>query len=83
MCESRHEDDGGMDEEGLEDASVPGGDDAKQQPGEEDGGQSCCHHLPFLSSRQEVSAVVAKWRNQRKSFPKKREKAGSKDEQEP
>ena len=83
MCEGGHEDDGGVGEEGLEDAAVPAGEDANQQSGQEDGGQCCCYHLPFLSRRQKVAAIIAKWRSQGKSFPKKREKAGDKDEQEP
>ena len=36
MCECGHEDDGGMNDEGLENAAVPGGDNAKQKSGEED-----------------------------------------------
>ena len=43
MREDGHEDDGGVGEEGLEDAAVPAGGEAKQQAREEDGEQCCCH----------------------------------------
>ena len=42
MREDGHEDDGGVGEEGLEDAAVPAGGEAKQQAGEEHCGQDCC-----------------------------------------
>ena len=45
MGEGGHEEDGGVGEEGLEDAAVPAGGEAKQQAREEDGGQCCCDHL--------------------------------------
>ena len=43
MGEGGHEDDGGVGEDGLEDAAVPAGGEAKQQAREEDGEQCCCH----------------------------------------
>ena len=56
MGEGRHEDDGGVGQEGLEDARVPAGDDAKDQSGEEDGGKCCCYHGKFLLRWNEWSS---------------------------
>ena len=79
MGEDGHEDDGGVGEDGLEDATVPAGDETKQQAGEEHGGQYYCYLLHFVF----ISKWSVKWRGERKPFPEKREKAGDKDEQEP
>ena len=76
MGEGRHEDDGGVGQEGLEDARVPAGDDAKDQSGEEDGGKCCCYHGKFLLRWNE-------WSSQCKPLPNKRDQASSKDEKEP
>ena len=80
MGEDGHEEDGGVSEEGLDDATVPARDEAKQQAGEEHGGKDCCYHWIFVARGM---PPAGKRRGQRKPFPKKREKAGSKDEQEP
>ena len=80
MGESRQEEDGGVGEEGLEDATVPAGGDAKDQSRKEDGGKCCCYHRKFLLRWNRNSA---KWSTQCKPFPNKRDKAGSKDEKKP
>ena len=79
MGKCGHEDDGGVGDEGLEDATVPAGHEAKNEAREENGGQCCCY---FFNSNLSVKFQV-KCKAQRKPFPKKREEAGSKDEQEP
>ena len=40
--ECRHEKDGGVGEEGLEDPGVPAGDEPKEKAGEKLGCQDCC-----------------------------------------
>ena len=74
MGEGGHEEDGGVGDEGLEDAMVPAGDEAKNEAREEDGGQCWQYAIYMLWSERG---------QQRKPFPKKRDKAGSKDEKEP
>ena len=88
MGEGGQEEDGGVGEEGLEDATVPAGGEAKQKAGEEHGGKDCCYHLQFfaipnISLIPIKSSNIAKCRCQCKPFPKYREKAGGKDELEP
>ena len=75
MGEGGHEEDGGVGEEGLQDATVPAEGEAKEQAREEHGGRYYCCHLHFLFSWY----TNAKWRGQRKAFPKKREKAAKMD----
>ena len=62
MTERRHEYDGGICDKCLENAVVPAGDDAKQQPGKEDGGDGDGDHLPLVLSREELAAVVGERR---------------------
>ena len=81
MGEGRHEDDGGVGDDGLEDATVPAGGKAKKEAGEEHRGNYYCCHRQFLF--RDFLQIPTIWQAQRKPFPKKREKAGSKDEQEP
>ena len=83
MGEGGHEDDGGVGEEGLQDATVPAGGEAKEQAGQEHGGQCCCYHWHSILAVVAKARTESKWRGERKPFAKKREKAGSKDEQEP
>ena len=72
-----------MGDEGLEDATVPAGGKPKKEAGEEHGGQYYCCHGQFVIKELVIVNQSAKWRCQRNSFSKKREKAGGKDEQEP
>ena len=80
MGEGGQEDDGGVGDDRLEDATVPAGDEAKEQAGKEHRGNYCCYHLHFVFNWY---TTIRKWRGQRKPFPKKREKTGGKDEEEP
>ena len=84
MGEGGHEDDGGVGDDGLEDATVPAGGKAKKEAGEEHRGQDWRYQLPFFANPvKSRRSSTEKWGGQRKPFPKEREKAGGKDEQEP
>ena len=66
MGEDMQEEDGGVGEEGLEDASVPAGGETKQQTGEERRGKDCCYQrhfvaVPVISLSPMTSTNTGKW----------------------